>query len=364
MQTKLWHLKKNSDWTQELAEAAGLLRQGEVVAFPTETVYGLGADGLNATACAKIFAAKGRPSDNPLILHIAAKEEILPLSKNLSAHAKRLMAAFWPGPMTLIVPKSELVPDLVTAGLDTVAVRMPDHPIAKALIQAAGCPIAAPSANKSGRPSPTTAAAVLEDMEGLIAGVIDGGLANIGVESTIIDTTTAVPVILRPGGITREMLEEALGVVEIDPGLVAKNVTPKAPGMKYRHYAPRADMYILTGQEAAVMLERLVTQALELGNKVGVLASDATANHLTPQNRLVTYSWDSKAELGQELYEYLRRFDAEEVDLIIAQAVTEEDLGLAIMNRMRKAAGQNILWAENGKLLPQSGSAPSFYDTI
>ena len=217
MQTKLWKLETKRD--QAIAEAAALIRKGEVVAFPTETVYGLGANGLDGMACRKIFAAKGRPADNPLILHIAEKEDMEALTKGLSPMAQALMEAFWPGPMTLIVPKSDKIPDVVTAGLDTVAVRFPSHPVARDLIRAAGCPIAAPSANKSGKPSPTTAQDVLLDMDGIIAGVLDGGACDIGVESTIIDTTGKDPVILRPGGITREMIKMAMAAWPWTQGL-------------------------------------------------------------------------------------------------------------------------------------------------
>ena len=254
MQTIYWNLQADNE--TEILKAAGcLLRQGEVVAFPTETVYGLGADGLNGTAVAKIFAAKGRPVDNPLILHIASVEDILPLTSGLTANARALMQSFWPGPLTLIVAKSDLIPDEVSAGLDTVGVRMPSHPIAARLIKETGRPIAAPSANISGKPSPTDASAVWDDMQGKIAGVIDGGSCGIGVESTVVDTTSAVPMILRPGGITREMLEEVLGAVEIDPALEGKgDFKPKAPGMKYRHYAPQAAMYLFEGEAISNML--------------------------------------------------------------------------------------------------------------
>ena len=361
MQTRFWQLDKNKKLEIQLAEAAELVRRGEVVAFPTETVYGLGANGLDGEAAKKIFAAKGRPADNPLILHIADKKTMKLLSTNLSPSALRLMDSFWPGPLTIIVPKSPLIPTEVTAGLETVAIRMPNHPIAKVLIELAGCPIAAPSANKSGKPSPTTAQAVQEDMEGVIAGIIDGGASNIGVESTIVDTTSPVPTILRPGGITLEMLEEVLGVVEIDPGLLQANQRPKAPGMKYRHYAPRADMYLLEGQDVSAQICYFVGQALAHGKKIGVLAASDAVSKLAISEQIILHSWGStQLELAEKLYDYLRRFDQENVDVIVAQGVSEEGLGLAIMNRMRKAAGNNILKVENGKLILQSGTIPSF----
>lgn len=361
MQTKLWQLRLTEDLPAQLQESAALLRQGEVVAFPTETVYGLGADGLNGTACQKIFAAKGRPADNPLILHIAQQEEIYPLTSGLSVSAQRLMAAFWPGPMTLIVPKSELIPAVVTAGLNTVAVRMPSHPVAKELIKLAACPIAAPSANKSGRPSPTTAQDVLQDMQGLIAGVIDGGQCAIGVESTIIDTTVPVPTILRPGGITYEMLEAVLGAVEIDPGLLRADQKPKAPGMKYRHYAPRAEMYLVEGANAGRGVVAFAQKALAAGKRVGVLASKTTVQQLPVRENLVAHACgNTQAELAERLFEYLRRFDTEKVDVIVGEGTSEADLGLAIMNRLRKSAGQNILAWENHELIVQNGKRPDF----
>ena len=229
MKTSYWKLQKNSDNQEIMQEAAALIRAGEVVSFPTETVYGLGADGLNPEAVAKIFAAKGRPNDNPLILHIAKKEDIAQLTTCLNANAKKLMEHFWPGPLTLIVNKSAIVPDAVSAGLETVAVRFPSNKFAQDFIRACGCPIAAPSANISGRPSPTNAQDVLEDMQGKIAGMLDGGNCGIGLESTVVDTTECwFPTILRPGGITYEMLTEVMGAVEIDPACKGdKNFKPK-----------------------------------------------------------------------------------------------------------------------------------------
>ena len=334
METKFWELKRNLE--KAIAEAAGLIAAGEVVAFPTETVYGLGADGLNAEAVAKIFAAKGRPADNPLILHI-------------NANARALMDTFWPGPLTIVVPRSELVPDIVTAGLDTVAIRMPSHPVAAALIRAAGCPIAAPSANVSGKPSPTNAKDVADDMTGKVAGILDGGSCGIGVESTVVDTTSPVPTILRPGGITREMLEERLGAVEIDPALNGDPaLRPKAPGMKYRHYAPKAPMYLYEGTLAAQRLTEAVLRAQKRGLHIGVLCDDAVKGRLEESLRrghtAEIFSWgQGKADLAEHLYELLRDFDRVSPELIIAMGVDEKGLGLAVMNRLRKAAGYQIL---------------------
>ncbi len=358
MQTIYWNLK-NNERDRYMDEAAKLIRAGEVVAFPTETVYGLGADGLNGTAVAKIFVAKGRPADNPLILHIASKEEIAPLTSGLTANARALIDTFWPGPMTLIVAKSSLIPDQVTAGLPTVALRMPSHPVAAELIRRCGRPIAAPSANISGRPSPTNAQDVAEDMDGKIAGILDGGRSGIGVESTIVDTTTPLATILRPGGITREMLEHRLGAVEIDPALYGvQAVRPKAPGMKYRHYAPKAPMYLYEGPEAAAALLKAVEAGLAAGHKVGVLCDQTLAAKM-PQDaaRCVVASWgEGKDDLAEKLYNLLRAFDREQPELILGLGVDERGLGLAAMNRMRKAAGFNILWAAGGKISVKSGT--------
>ena len=365
METKFWELKKNPE--EMIAEAAGLIAAGEIVAFPTETVYGLGADGLNATAVAKIFAAKGRPADNPLILHIADTEQILPLTTGLNANARALMETFWPGPLTIVVSRSDLVPDIVTAGLDTVAVRMPSHPVAAALIRASGCPIAAPSANVSGKPSPTNAQDVAEDMTGKIAGILDGGSCGIGVESTVVDTTPPVPTILRPGGITREMLEERLGAVEIDPALNGDPaLKPKAPGMKYRHYAPKAPMFLYEGTQAGQRLFEAVLRAQKLGLHAGVLCDDAVKKQLEESlwrgHTVEILSWGSgKPDLAEHLYELLRDFDRVSPELIIGMGVDEKGLGLAVMNRLRKAAGYQILLAEEDNITVKRGSGfPEF----
>ena len=249
METKYWKLTGTPADAAAYAEAGALVRAGEVVAFPTETVYGLGANALNPDAVAKIFAAKGRPQDNPLIVHIARKEDINELTTDLNANARKIMEHFMPGPITIIVPKAVIIPDVTSAGLDTVGVRFPSNKYAQDFILACGCPIAAPSANISGRPSPTNAQDVLEDMQGKVAGILDGGSCGVGLESTVVDTTSPVPTICRPGGVTYEMLTEVLGAVEIDPALLGdKNFKPIAPGMKYRHYAPKEPVYLLEGE--------------------------------------------------------------------------------------------------------------------
>lgn len=356
MQTCYWQLQNNAENNKAYAEAAELIKAGEVVAFPTETVYGLGANGLNGEAVTKIFVAKGRPNDNPLILHIADLQDIEPLTTGLNANARALAEAFWPGPMTLVVNKADIVPAEVSAGLPTVAVRFPNNKFAQAFIRVCGCPIAAPSANLSGRPSPTNAQDVLEDMQGKIAGILDGGSCDIGVESTIIDTTEAVPTILRPGGITYEMLTEVLGFVEIDKGLLDdKNFKPKAPGMKYRHYAPKASMYLLEG-EACAKLTYWTEKALAAGKKVGVLCSEGQAKMMPSVDKLLLSTWKSKEELAAELFYLLRDFDRTCPDIILAEGVSEEGLGLAIMNRMRKAAGYQEIIAVAGTFGMKNGA--------
>ena len=365
MQTSYWKLQKNSENKEIMQQAAALINKGEVVSFPTETVYGLGADGLNPIAVAKIFAAKGRPNDNPLILHIARKEDIGPLTMGLNANAKKLIEHFWPGPLTLVVNKSAIAPDAVSAGLDTVAVRFPSNKFAQDFIRACNCPIAAPSANISGRPSPTNAQDVLEDMQGKIAAILDGGSCGIGLESTVVDTTEPVPTILRPGGITYEMLTEVMGAVEIDPALAGdKNFKPKAPGMKYRHYAPKAPVYLFEG-EARSELPRIIRQAVAAGKTVGVLcgrALECELAELVEKQQLQLSCWgDSREQLAADLFYLLRDFDRTQPDVILAEGVDEGGIGLAIMNRLRKAAGYQLITMENGELhLKNSATLPGF----
>ena len=366
METKYWKLSGTSVDAAAYAEAGALVRAGEVVAFPTETVYGLGANALNPDAVAKIFAAKGRPQDNPLIVHIARKEDINELTTGLNANARKIMEHFMPGPLTIIVPKAEIIPDVTSAGLDTVGVRFPINEYAQEFILACGCPIAAPSANISGRPSPTNAQDVLEDMQGKVAGILDGGSCGVGLESTVVDTTSPVPTICRPGGVTYEMLTEVLGAVEIDPALLGdKNFKPIAPGMKYRHYAPKEPVYLLEG-EAVGLLPMLVNKALAAGLKVGVLCDAAMRTSIeqalgsgaaeagaasAQQERILLSCWgESREALAADLFYLLRDFDRTKPDVILAQGVSEDGIGLAIMNRLRKAAGYQIITLENGVL--------------
>ena len=354
METKYWKLTGTPADAEAYAEAGALVRAGQVVAFPTETVYGLGANALNPQAVAKIFAAKGRPQDNPLIVHIARKEDINSLTTGLNANARKIMEHFMPGPLTIIVPKAEIIPDVTSAGLDTVGVRFPINKYAQEFILACGCPIAAPSANISGRPSPTNAQDVLEDMQGKVAGILDGGSCGVGLESTVVDTTSPVPTICRPGGVTYEMLTEVLGAVEIDPALLGdKSFKPIAPGMKYRHYAPKEPVYLLEGN-AVELLPALVGKAVAAGLKVGVLcdaAMSAQLAQLKQQEGILLSCWgESREALAADLFYLLRDFDRTKPDVILAQGVSEDGIGLAIMNRLRKAAGYQIITLEKGVL--------------
>ncbi len=337
----------------ELLEAAQILRDGGLVAFPTETVYGLGANALNEEAAKKIYAAKGRPSDNPLIAHISGEKELAPLVAEIPETAKKLMKAYWPGPLTIIFRKSDKVPYGTTGGLDTVAVRMPSDPIANRMIALAGVPVAAPSANTSGRPSPTTADHVWEDLNGKIEMILDGGPVGIGLESTIVDVTGEVPMLLRPGAITLEMLRELLGQVDVDPavtGPMSPGMHPKAPGMKYRHYAPKADMTLVEGGTEAMAAEicRLAQESISQGKKTGVICTEET-RHLYPESLLGQAQFRSMGVRAKEetiahnLYAVLREFDDIGVDCIFCEAFPETELGQAIMNRLIKAAGHKIV---------------------
>ena len=330
-----------------MAKAGQIIRQGGLVAFPTETVYGLGANGLDETASAKIYAAKGRPSDNPLIIHIARFSDLERIAEQIPDSARKLADAFWPGPLTMIFRKSPEVPYGTTGGLDTVAVRMPDHPIALALIEAGGGYIAAPSANTSGRPSPTRAAHVAEDLQGKIDMILDGGDVGIGLESTIVDLTEEKPVILRPGYINQKMLENVIGPVEMDRGLTADdpNVHPKAPGMKYRHYAPKASLTIVEGPAGAVMdkIRLLARQEEERGGRVGIIATDETAASYPVGIVKSVGTRTDELSISSHLYGILREFDQLQVTRIYSEAFETPRLGQAIMNRLMKAAGHQVI---------------------
>lgn len=346
MKTIVADMKQGID--QKMVEKAGeILKQGGLVAFPTETVYGLGGDALDEQAAAKIYAAKGRPADNPLIVHIAEFDALEKIAAEIPDSARKLAKAFWPGPLTMIFPKKEVVPDGTTGGLSTVAVRMPNHELALAMIRAAGGYVAAPSANLSGRPSPTCAEHVVEDLNGKIDMILDGGEVSIGLESTIVDLTSDTPVILRPGFVNQEMLEYVLGTVEVDRALLddSSDIKPKAPGMKYRHYAPKASLTIIEGAEDAVIakINELAAQGAAQGRRTGIIAAAESANQY--QNGIVRTigSRSDEDSIGLHLFGILREFDALDVDCIYSESFQTPRIGQAIMNRLMKAAGHQVM---------------------
>lgn len=330
---------------ERFSSAAKALREGKLVAFPTETVYGLGANALDPQAVKRIFEVKGRPLDNPLIVHIAKVSQLSSLVKEIPAQAKTLMKAFWPGPLTLVLKKSESVPDEITAGLDTVAVRMPDNSIAIRLIEEAEVPVAAPSANLSGRPSPTAYHHVLEDLNGRIEYIINGGTCKIGVESTVLDITSGIPVILRPGGITLEMLEKVIGKIETDAVLKPEDGNkPRSPGMKYRHYSPNAKLFLFEGKSEDVIrkINTLASENRAKGLKTGVLSSLENKDRYVADVVVNIGSLSCLEEVASKLYDALRKFDEEKVDIIYSESFSEAGMGRAIMNRLKKAASERI----------------------
>ena len=336
MQTKVVKIDSANIDDAAMKEACDLIRAGELVAFPTETVYGLGADALHPEASKKIYAAKGRPSDNPLIVHISKFEDLVSIAREVPPQAKKLADAFWPGPLTMIVWKNDRVPYETTGGMDTVAIRMPKHPVALRLIEGSGCLIAAPSANTSGKPSPTEASHVALDMDGRIPMILDGGPVGIGIESTIVDLSEETPMILRPGYITQEMLQEVLGEkVCMDPGIIASDSTrkPKAPGMKYKHYAPKADLVLVEGE----------TDKEQLGQKVGVIATDETFLRYEADHVVSIGAREDEDAIARHLYKILREFDDWNVDAIYSESFATPRIGQAIMNRLLKAAGHQVI---------------------
>lgn len=335
----------NMDW---IKEAGALLKAGEIVAFPTETVYGLGANALSSKAANKIYGAKGRPSDNPLIIHISDLADIDLIIEERPKQLDLLAKHFWPGPLTVVMEKSSQVPLEITGGLRTVAVRMPNHPVALALIKEGGGYIAAPSANASGRPSPTTAAHVFEDMKGKIPMIIDCGKVELGLESTIIDLSGEMPVILRPGYITAEMLEEVLQEeVIMDPGLLNEHTTnkPKAPGMKYKHYAPKAEMLIIEGnaQNVGKEIQQRVEEDIQQGKKVGIICTDETKACYQQGYCKSIGSRENPETIANNLFSLLREFDDLDIEKIYSECFSEDGLGKAIMNRLMKAASHQII---------------------
>ncbi len=351
METELIHLDAQHPDMREIERAGRILLDGGLVAFPTETVYGLGGNAMDAQASRKIYEAKGRPSDNPLIVHIADMEHLYPIVTEVPEAAIRLAKVWWPGPVTMIFKKKDIVPDETSGGLPTVAVRMPNHPIALALIRAAGGYIAAPSANTSGRPSPTRAEHVMEDLNGRIDMVIDGGEVRIGLESTIVDFTEDIPCILRPGYVNEQKLREVLGEVCVDPAITAADgltdQKPKAPGMAYRHYAPKARLSIVTGDMENVVekINELAHSAALSGKTVGIIATAETAARYTAGVVRDIGSIDSDKEIAQHLFSVLRAFDDDGVDIIYSEAFDTPRMGQAIMNRLLKAAGHSVIEA-------------------
>lgn len=332
---------------EALARGGEILKNGGLVAFPTETVYGLGGNALDPQASMKIYAAKGRPSDNPLIVHIAELDKMKEIVTEIPEKARLLAEKYWPGPLTMILPKAPIVPKETTGGLDSVAVRFPSDKIAQELIRAAGGFVAAPSANTSGRPSPTTAAHVEEDLGDVIDMIIDGGQVGIGLESTIVDFTEEIPVVLRPGYISLEMLQETLGEVKMDRGLLKteENARPKAPGMKYRHYAPKADLAIVEGEieQVVAAINQFAEEAEAKGEQIGIIATEETIARYPKGIVKNIGSREEEETIAHNLYDVLREFDQCNVSAIYSEAFYTPRMGQAIMNRLLKAAGHKII---------------------
>lgn len=349
MKTLIKKIDRNNIDEEIIEQAGAILRAGGLVTFPTETVYGLGANALDEEAAMKTYAAKGRPSDNPLIVHIARMEDLEEIVTEVPEDAKRIAQRFWPGPLTMIFNKNDRVPLGTTGGHDTVAVRMPDDEIARRVILAGGGYISAPSANTSGRPSPTSAQHVAEDLDGKIEMIIDGGNVEIGVESTILDMTVRPPMILRPGAITSQMLSEVIGMVTVDEAIISENSNkaPKAPGMKYRHYAPKAEMVIVEGEpeETVKAIKQLAFARERAGKKVGIIATNESASSYTTGIIKSIGSRENEKTVARNLYRILREFDSENVDYIYSEAFSEDGIGTAVMNRLGKAAGHHLIEA-------------------
>lgn len=347
METKVAIINNINNDIEYLKEAASIIYDGGLVAFPTETVYGLGANALNEDAVLKIFQAKGRPQDNPLIVHVASKE-ISDLVEYVPEVAKELMDKFWPGPLTIILNKKDIIPNRTSANLSSVGIRMPNSEIALKLIELSGCPIAAPSANISGRPSPTDVERCIEDLNGKIDYILGGMQSDVGVESTIVDCTVMPPVVLRPGGITLEMLKEVCNEITIDKAIKGKpdeNLKPKAPGMKYRHYAPKAKLKIIKGNREKTIekINEIVQNYIENQKEVAILSTDELCSYFNKGKVISLGSEKNLYDVARNLFESLRECDDLNVDIILCQAFDEKGVGLAIMNRLNKAAGFDIL---------------------
>ncbi|WP_373893985.1 L-threonylcarbamoyladenylate synthase [Virgibacillus natechei] len=339
METIRWNLKNNYLYNQKAIQgAAELLKSGSTVAFPTETVYGLGADATNEEAVSKIFEAKGRPQDNPLIAHVATKNQLTRLVDSYPPFVDKLIDVFAPGPLTFVLPSNGTCTENVTAGLSTIGVRIPGHPIAHELLKVSDVPIAAPSANISGKPSPTTGNHVWSDLQGKIAGLLDAGPTGVGVESTVIDCTQEIPIILRPGGITKEQLEEIVGPVMVDPAIAgASSDRPAAPGMKYKHYSPEVPLWLVEGGSGK--MQQIINEEKN-ARRIGVMASTRTSQRLEADN-IISLGW-SLPEIAAHLYEALRTYKEGDVDIILCEAFPEEGIGQAIMNRLKKAASVHM----------------------
>ena len=351
-ETLLLEINSENPDLSKIQTAAQIIQKGGLVAFPTETVYGLGADALNPAAILALFEAKKRPLDNPPIVHIADSSEVYKLTQEVSKNAELLMSKFWPGPLTLVFKKSDLVPNVTVAGLDTVAIRMPNHKVALALIKQSRCSIAAPSANLAGKPSPTTAKHVYQDLNGRIDVILDGGPTNIGVESTVLDLSIDPPVLLRPGGTTFEALKQVLSNVKLHPFVQAEKELPlekmRSPGMKHRHYAPKAEVILVEGTVSKVIerIQETATAYASKGLKVGIIATDETQTSFKANVVMSLGSRNNLATVAQNLFRMLREVDDRNVDVIIAEGVPLEGMGLAVMNRLRKASGYHIIKAE------------------
>ncbi len=350
METKVVSIEEKNIDEQALKyldDAGEIIIAGGLVAFPTETVYGLGGDALNPQSSRKIYAAKGRPSDNPLIVHVCRFEDVEKIVESVPDSARKLAKAFWPGPLTMIMNKNDKVPYETTGGLDTVAIRMPNNKIALNLIDKSGGFIAAPSANTSGRPSPTVAKYCVEDLSGKIEMIIDGGQVGIGLESTIVDLTSDVPMVLRPGYITVEMLSEVLGEVAIDRTIIdaSSKEKPKAPGMKYRHYAPKGELTIVQGalEDVVQYINEETSRLRKEGKRIGVIGTESTSSLYLADVVKNAGNREDEATIAHELFKVLREFDDENIDMMFSESFDDNGIGQAIMNRLLKAAGHHVV---------------------
>ncbi|MBM2851654.1 MAG: hypothetical protein HW420_201 [Candidatus Nitrosotenuis sp.] len=343
MQTQILKINQAKPQISIIKQAARLIRKGEIVAFPTETVYGLGADALNPFAVKKIFESKGRPADNPLIIHIHDKEDLKRLARDIPEITEKIIEKFWPGPLTIVLKKSKIVPKITTGGLDTVAIRMPKNKIANLLIKESGVPLAAPSANFFGRPSPTLAKHVSEDLSGRISMILDGGKTKIGIESTVIDLTRKTPMLLRPGSITLEQIQKLLGTIKVHPMIKGKKskMIHRSPGMKYKHYSPNAKVILIEGstQNVDKKILQLVNKFKKQKKRVGIMSTQKNHTYKADMTRFVGSSPD---KIAANLFKVFREFDEGKMDVILAHGISKKGLGLGVMNRLDKAAHKKI----------------------